>query len=88
MEEEELKVAHKACMRNRDDLEISGICGCFYCLAIFRPSLVKSWVDDEQTALCPYCSIDSVLPSSKHAKWVTDEFLAAMNKRWFRSTFE
>jgi len=53
--------------RNRASIAVARACGCFYCLAVFSPADITAWVGHEQTALCPHCGIDSVLPD------VTDE---------------
>jgi hypothetical protein len=78
----ELRAAHSITVRNRDRLNRSDICGCFYCLAIFRPVEIESWCDEEQTALCPFCGIDSIMDSVSGYP-ITDEFLSAMKKHWF-----
>jgi hypothetical protein len=40
----------------------AAICGCYYCLATFPSGDIHEWRDDSQTAVCPRCGIDSVLP--------------------------
>ena len=54
-------------------------CGCFYCGKIFEASEVIEWVIDRNgdTALCPYCMIDSVLPDSAGYP-LSEEFLVRM----------
>lgn len=37
-------------------------CACFYCGAFFKSTEIKEWTDDGETAICPRCGIDSVLP--------------------------
>lgn len=86
----ELKTAHKHCVRNGNEIMASDVCGCFYCLKAFSPSEVHSWLEentleietDPHTALCPYCNIDSVI-GSKSGYTIDDTFLSAMNKFWF-----
>ena len=36
----------------------------FYCNRIFDAEKIHEWIDDEngQTAVCPFCGIDSVIP--------------------------
>ena len=59
------------------------ICGCFYCLQIFPSSQIKEYTDEGHSAICPKCSIDSVvgdcqkeLPSKKlFKKWYDESFL-------------
>lgn len=88
--ENELKTAHKHCVRNRNEIIASDVCGCFYCLKAFAPSEVDSWLEentleietDPHTALCPYCNIDSVI-GSKSGYPIGEIFLSEMNKFWF-----
>lgn len=74
--------AHKHSSNHRDELEGSELCGCFYCLTIFRVMEIDKWIDDEKTALCPYCAIDSVIGSGSRYP-ITKEFLSMMHKHWF-----
>lgn len=76
----ELELAHKTSVQNRLSLENSDLCGCFYCLKIFSPAKIEAWLDEDQTALCPMCGIDSLLTDKR---WITKEFLYRMQIRWF-----
>jgi hypothetical protein len=63
------------------------MCGCFFCLATFPPGEIKDWVDENedgvgQTALCPYCGIDSVIGSASGFP-ITREFLEEMHRFYF-----
>lgn len=66
--------AHKYSDHHREKLEKDKQCGCFYCLSIFSPKEIDEWIDAEKTALCPYCSIDSVIGESSGYP-ITKEFL-------------
>ncbi len=74
--------AHDCATRNRAQLEKSALCGCFYCKRIYAPGEIHQWVDENNTAVCPYCSVDSVIGSASGYPLV-DEFLQAMYTRWF-----
>jgi hypothetical protein len=74
--------AHGHCLRNRPEIEASTLCGCFYCLATFPPLRIFQWIDDGQTALCPYCPVDSVIGSASGFP-ITKEFLQQMHDHWF-----
>ena len=74
--------AHKHSIRHRAELEDSAICGCFYCLSTFPPSAITDWIDDGQTALCPFCPVDSVIGSASGYP-ITSEFLLIMHDYWF-----
>jgi len=78
--------AHKHSSYHREEIMHSEICGCFYCLAIFRPGEVTDWIDEKdsigQTALCPKCGIDSVMGSASGFP-ISQEFLEKMRRYWF-----
>ena len=42
----------------------SEYCACYYCQRTFLPSKIETWVDEENTALCPKCGIDAVIGSA------------------------
>ncbi len=78
--------AHRHSINNRSELIESDQCGCFYCRRLFPPSKIEEWTDDDdevgQTALCPYCGIDSVI-GSKSGFPITRDFMKIMNRHWF-----
>lgn len=66
MTHQEARAVWKHATRNRQELEQSSKCGCFSCLRIYEPSALEGneWTDDEQTAICPFCGVDSVIGSA------------------------
>ena len=76
--------AHKRASRHRAELEESGICGCLYCLQVYQPAEIQEWIDDETTALCPHCGIDSVI-GAKSGYPITENFLLKLKEHWFDS---
>lgn len=78
--------AHGHSSYHRNEIQNSEICGCFYCLAIFKPQAIDGWVDEQddigQTALCPMCGIDSVI-GSKSGFPINQAFLQMMHQEWF-----
>jgi hypothetical protein len=50
-------------------------------MKIFSAENIVKWIDDDQTALCPYCGIDAVVPG--HSIAVTDELLRNLNSHFF-----
>jgi len=78
----DVETFHEQSFKNRSVLESSERCGCFFCLESFYLRNVKEWVDDGQTALCPNCDIDSVLPDDGT---LTLNDLIAMHHHWFCS---
>ncbi len=80
--EKDYILAHKFSINHRKELLASDLCGCFYCLKMFPPDEIGEWIDDSNTALCPYCGIDSVIGSLSGFKIDTD-FLRKMKRHWF-----
>lgn len=73
--------------QHREKVLASTQCGCFYCLAVFSPNEIREWVDagatgQGQTALCPICGIDSVLPDRAGIPLTLDS-LTRMREHWF-----
>lgn len=72
--------------------------GCFCCTRIFDPKLIKNGCDARgsvenknknvvwQTACCPFCLVDSILPDRTYGFRVTKKLLVAMERRWFASS--
>ena len=83
---EELKAAHKHSYGNKESIAASQTCGCFYCLKIFPASEVREWIQRVPTARCPYCAIDSVLPSSVCN--IDPAFLQRMHDYWFKRSIK
>jgi hypothetical protein len=57
-------------MCNRTALEQSELAHCHYCLRTFEAGLIRDWViepspNSDNTALCPFCNIDMVIPFEK-----------------------
>ena len=49
-------------LRNRAAIEEAESASCFYCFASFRNIKYIEWTDKGETALCPDCGVDSMLP--------------------------
>jgi hypothetical protein len=87
----DLASIHRYCSHHRPLLERSAAAGCFSCGATFAPSDIKEWIreDDgtaaggaDETAKCPHCGVDAVLPSA--APIMLDaRMLAALRSYWF-----
>jgi hypothetical protein len=95
-----LKELHNYSANHRKSIEASNMCGCFYCLTMFKPPEITEWVDryiprsgpakydfsEGQTALCPKCGIDAVLPDNTGYMVLYPEItLKAMSEYWFDS---
>jgi hypothetical protein len=75
--------AHKFCTHNKESISKSKNCGCFYCLEIFPANEVTEFMENENTAYCPKCMIDSVI--CDYEIKFDKQFLLKMNKYWFKS---
>lgn len=66
MIEQELKRILRLASDNKDAIEKSEECGCFYCKRMFPASQITEYVkgrgSEPTTAICPFCNIDAVLP--------------------------
>jgi hypothetical protein len=85
---ERLHKKHELSRRNRFLIESSGTddVGCFHCLKTYPFSWIKEYDVDEdggETAICPECDTDSVLPSP-----VTSDMLEEMHRYWFSYAYE
>lgn len=70
--------APKLSFRNKLKIESDTLCGCYFCLTNFEGHEITDWADNAETALCPRCDMDSVLPK------VTDiHVLLSACSRWF-----
>ena len=79
--EEYQKILRARSMNNRGALLDSRECGCFFCLKMFKPDQIIKWIHEE-TALCPFCGVDAVIPESCDYK-LDDSLLLAMKEFWF-----
>lgn len=82
---EKLVFAHLLSMCNDSAVNESEKCGCFFCERIFPANEVRECYREPgggQTALCPYCGIDSVLADASGVE-VSPEFLHKMHNAWF-----
>ena len=77
-----LEATHKFSSHHRGLVTPTATCGCFYCESVFQGQDVADWTDQGQTALCPKCGIDSVLPENAAIR-VTSDLLVKMRAYWF-----
>lgn len=90
----DLDSIHRYSDHHRDLIELSDRAGCFHCGAIFAPSEIRDWLGgrqgeggrpaDADTALCPRCGVDAVLPSGAPILFSAD-LLAAMRAHFFEA---
>ena len=85
MEQLDLEQAHRHSINNKNEIEKSNTCGCFYCREMFDPSEIKTWIKDErgETAQCPYCLVDSVIGDASKIE-LNIRLLETLNKKYFK----
>ena len=79
-----LKMAHGHSFKNRVEIENSGLCVCFNCKSAHFSILVRQYVDSGETALCPGCSVDTLIGDASGFD-LTPAFVQAMHTYWFDS---
>ena len=66
---------------NKELIKPDELCGCYYCLSVFKGSNVHEFAVEtslKETAICPECNTDSVLPGV--TAYIT---LLELQKRYF-----
>lgn len=80
---------HQLCFGNREILKKVGKCVCIDCGQKFDYNELEkqnywAWYNEpNDTAICPFCSIDSVLPLIIDGKELTDEDIDIMSRYYF-----
>jgi hypothetical protein len=67
---------------HRAELETAVRCACYFCFKQFAFSTIKTWVDGNQTALCPHCGLDAVLGAGSDGR-TDDKFLRKLHQHYF-----
>jgi len=75
--------AHRHSSNHRHEIDTSNVVGCFYCCESYLPTRIDEWVDDNSTAMCPKCGIDSVIGDASGYTVSDEKFLNEMNRFWF-----
>ncbi len=57
-----MNFAARLSYKNRITLAQCDEAACYHCMRHFLSAELKRWTDGGQTALCPHCGMDSVLP--------------------------
>ena len=70
----------KISINNKELIENSKYCACYYCLYKFEPKDIIFWTDNKKTALCPKCNVDSVIGDNDP---IDSDFLQKASKYWF-----
>lgn len=72
----------KKTYKNKDALARSECCGCYNCIQLFSPTAIVDYIDKGNTALCPFCGMDSVIGTNMGYN-VTIKFLKRLKKNIF-----
>ena len=89
MTDDELDALHDLSSKNGKSVRQSVVVGCFDCKSIFSASefhendFVEEFDDKQETATCPRCSTDSILPDHSMQIPITHELLKEMHKKFF-----
>lgn len=70
---------HSLAKNNKGLIQFFGEGNCFHCLKTCSSSEINEWTDSENTAICPHCGIDSILPgewSQKMIKILKDKYFS------------
>lgn len=74
--------AHAFTSNHRDQLVLSDVCRCFYCLETFFPAEIEERTDEGGTAICPKCGVYAVIGSASGVPLDT-AFFQQMHQHWF-----
>lgn len=81
------RVIHSYCSENKDILNECEVATCFYCKQKVLCADIEDWCDElsgKETAICPHCGIDSVIPYKVHGVYeLNNKMLDEMHKYWF-----
>jgi hypothetical protein len=84
VKETEVRQAPILAMKNKDRIAESNRCGCYHCLKTCSAEEITEWTDGSETALCPHCSVDALIPDQSGVS-LKAESLEAMRRYWFQS---
>lgn len=80
--ENRLEKLHTYSSNNKRLIEKSSKCYCFHCKREMSSKEVTTYLSNEETALCPYCGIDAIIPDAINDE-LNDDIIDEMNKYWF-----
>lgn len=78
------QVFYDATTHNRESIERSKMCGCYYCEYIFPASEITddNYTDQGSTACCPHCDMDTVYGDASGVE-LTPKHLKKLHCKWF-----
>lgn len=78
----QLKRLHTYSAHNRSRIAVADKCYCFHCKAVLDSREITDYADHGQTAICPKCGIDSIIPDSIDEP-LNEKTVAELNQYWF-----
>lgn len=76
-------LASKAAYANKKEIEVSTFCGCFFCCDSYNAYTVSEFTTRDESALCPKCGVDAVIPDKSGLKVTNAKLLLDLHKFWF-----
>lgn len=80
-----LEWLHEQTMKNRRAVMDAGSCRCGHCLFHVNSSEVTEWADNGETAICPNCHVDSLIPEDDENP-INNDHLNAFRNHYFLQT--
>jgi hypothetical protein len=67
-----MNLIYEYTINNKEALTQHRLCICCDCLSEFDVDKILNWIDNDTTALCPYCWNDTILAASIYTNLYTD----------------
>lgn len=80
--EAQLKKLHTYSSHNKNLIDVSEKCYCFYCKSVVDAKEITEFLDNGQTAKCPKCKIDAIIPDAIDEE-INESTINEMNEYWF-----
>ena len=74
---------HSKSRNHWDLLRKSTYCACFRCCEFFFSDKIRAFTDANNTALCPICEIDAVIPYVLGENEFTNSLIKTMNAHYY-----
>jgi len=75
---EQIEGLHAFTSHNKEIMKRSGIYLCSYCQKGGLSKNIENWADDGETALCPDCGVDSLIPAM-----IPHDITKQLKEHWF-----
>lgn len=83
MREQDYADALMHTFRNKDEIQRSKMCACFYCKMVFS-SDKADWFDSDDSAHCPYCDQVTIIGDASGYPITDREFMAEVKRSAYR----